>query len=252
MKKQARIALRRLTAVLMSGLLAFAALTVTCSVKAESAELPASFNAQAEKHIPQHLRITLHGIVRKDSYSVVTGTAVWDDDAEINECEFNPYVQVGSAYYRPKCTAWTLIKRGEATKEMEKDMPADDPYSPVYEAKDGKCSKDFELMLVEDGQEIETDEEYANGVKMGSKLRFNMTSLLKVDGTYGETPASEDVEITLTEDVFGKTFPADGASGGDAAGNGACRWCGKTHEGFFGGIQGFFHKVLYFFAHLFD
>ena len=30
-----------------------------------------------------------------------------------------------------------------------------------------------------------------------------------------------------------------------------CKWCGEDHEGFFGKIVGFFHSVLYFFAHLF-
>lgn len=31
----------------------------------------------------------------------------------------------------------------------------------------------------------------------------------------------------------------------------ACKWCGEVHEGFFGKIVGFFHSILYFFAHLF-
>ncbi|MCR5783311.1 MAG: FAD-dependent oxidoreductase [Clostridia bacterium] len=30
-----------------------------------------------------------------------------------------------------------------------------------------------------------------------------------------------------------------------------CKWCGKPHEGFFGKILGFFHSILWFFAHLF-
>lgn len=30
-----------------------------------------------------------------------------------------------------------------------------------------------------------------------------------------------------------------------------CKWCGELHEGFLGSIVGFFHSIMYFFAHLF-
>lgn len=33
--------------------------------------------------------------------------------------------------------------------------------------------------------------------------------------------------------------------------NGQCKWCGKTHEGFWQSIVGFLHKIFYFWAHLF-
>ena len=36
-----------------------------------------------------------------------------------------------------------------------------------------------------------------------------------------------------------------------AAGSNKCKWCGEEHNGFWGSIVGFFHKILYFFAHLF-
>ena len=249
MKKQSFLTWRRLVTILLSGCLALALMTVP-SVSAAEADPPAAFTAEAAKHIPQHLRITLHGVEQREGYSVVTGTALWDDDPAVSECEFNPAVLVGSSYYRPKCTAWTLVKHGDNTKEMEENTPADSVYSPVYTVENGTCRKDFEIHLLEDGQEIEVDELYANGVLMGSKLRFNMTSLVKTDDFYGESPASDDVELTLTEDVFGKTFPEGGS--GSQSGDGTCRWCGQVHEGFFGSIQGFFHRILYFFAHLFD
>ncbi len=38
--------------------------------------------------------------------------------------------------------------------------------------------------------------------------------------------------------------------GGNTESN-ACKWCGKIHTGFFGKFVGFFHKIAYFFAHLF-
>lgn len=42
---------------------------------------------------------------------------------------------------------------------------------------------------------------------------------------------------------------ADGSSGDDPSV--VCPWCGKTHTGFLGGLIRFFHRLLYFFAHLF-
>ena len=46
----------------------------------------------------------------------------------------------------------------------------------------------------------------------------------------------------------GDTDPTDPDSGED---DGLCKWCGKPHTGFWGKIVGFFHSILYFFAHLF-
>ena len=37
----------------------------------------------------------------------------------------------------------------------------------------------------------------------------------------------------------------------EPAGENLCKWCGEAHEGFWGKIVGFFHSILYFFAHLF-
>ena len=37
----------------------------------------------------------------------------------------------------------------------------------------------------------------------------------------------------------------------DDQGSGRCKYCGKIHTGFFGKLVGFFHSILYFFAHLF-
>ena len=34
-------------------------------------------------------------------------------------------------------------------------------------------------------------------------------------------------------------------------GNSGCKWCGKTHKGFWQSIVGFWHKIFYFFVHLF-
>ncbi len=34
-------------------------------------------------------------------------------------------------------------------------------------------------------------------------------------------------------------------------GNSGCKWCGKTHKGFWQSIVGFWHTIFYSFAHLF-
>ena len=37
----------------------------------------------------------------------------------------------------------------------------------------------------------------------------------------------------------------------ETSGANACPYCGKTHTGAFGKLTAFFHRILYFFAHLF-
>ena len=48
----------------------------------------------------------------------------------------------------------------------------------------------------------------------------------------------------------------NGNSGsGDNSGSsnsGSCPYCHQNHTGFFGGIVGFFHRIAYFFSHLFN
>ena len=233
---------------LLSAFLVMSLLFPASVLRVSAAEAPAAWSEHAGKHVPMNLRITLHGIEKRDGYSVVTGTAQWDDDDEITECEFNPAVLVGGSYARPKCTAWTLVKRSGSAGEQQGA-----PDDVLYDAENGVCTKKFELMFVDENEEIEVSEEgsgerYANGVKMGSQLKFTMTSVVSLDGYTGESPECDAVEFTLSEDTFGKTFPENGGT----ADGGACKWCGETHEGFFGSILGFFHDVFYFFAHLFD
>lgn len=248
MKKQSIFTLRRAMTAFLSVILALCLVMPASGFRVFAmADPPDAWTELAKKHIPLHLRVTLHGIETREGYSVVTGSAEWDDDDEISECEFNPGVWIDGAYARPKCTAWTLVKR---TGNVSGSMPED----VLYEAKNGVCSKDFELVYLaqnEDNEveEVESGDRYAHGVKLNDKLRFTMTSVVSLDDYTGESPESEAVEFTLTEDVFGKTFSA--ANGSDG-GNGACKWCGEVHSGFFGSIVGFFHDVFYFFGHLFD
>ena len=55
---------------------------------------------------------------------------------------------------------------------------------------------------------------------------------------------------TETDDI---TVPGETPSEPDEnEDDGLCKWCGKDHSGsFWQGIVGFFHRILYFFAHLF-
>lgn len=41
------------------------------------------------------------------------------------------------------------------------------------------------------------------------------------------------------------------SQGGSSDDGNRCKYCGQVHEGFWGKIVGFFHKIAYFFAHLF-
>lgn len=60
-------------------------------------------------------------------------------------------------------------------------------------------------------------------------------------------------------DTFDKTIPVitpddptDPTNPDDHSDDGLCKWCGKDHSGsFWQRIVGFFHNILYFFAHLF-
>ena len=248
MKSKSNFTLRRAMTVCLSAVLALCLVIPASGFRVFAmTDPPASWTELAKKHIPQHLRITLHGIEKREGYSVVTGNAEWDDDEEITECEFNPGVWIGNAYARPKCTAWTLVKRtGDAGNSMPEDV--------MYDAKNGVCSKSFEIVYLEENEENEVEEldsgeRYAHGVKMNDKLRFAMTSVVQTNDYAGESPESEIVEFTLTEDVFGKTFTAGSNSDNEG---GVCKWCGEVHSGFFGSIKGFFHDIFYFFAHLFD
>ena len=45
--------------------------------------------------------------------------------------------------------------------------------------------------------------------------------------------------------------PDDTTPDTPAPGSSACKWCGKTHTGFWGGFVHFFHNIAYLFAHLF-
>ena len=68
---------------------------------------------------------------------------------------------------------------------------------------------------------------------------------------YGALTAAEDRYAEL-KDAAGHNDPTEPTEDPDEpAGENLCKWCGEAHEGFWGKIVGFFHSILYFFAHLF-
>lgn len=110
--------------------------------------------------------------------------------------------------------------------------------------------------------------------------RDDQTETLTFEGediAYSEVPATETSEgegtYTATVVYDGKTYTDEykvtlpkldpaadpdepAADPDDPSGNGdadkLCKWCGKDHSGsFWQRIVGFFHKIFYFFAHLF-
>ena len=65
---------------------------------------------------------------------------------------------------------------------------------------------------------------------------------------YGALTAAEDRYAELNDDP-GHTDPTEDPD--EPAGENLCKWCGEAHEGVWGKLVGFFHSILYFFAHLF-
>lgn len=81
-----------------------------------------------------------------------------------------------------------------------------------------------------------------------------------------ETELTGMKEATATEDGYtgdevcktcgdtiktGEIIPAFGEPEEQEQNDSFCKWCGKSHTGFFGKVVGSFHSVIYFFAHLF-
>ena len=64
----------------------------------------------------------------------------------------------------------------------------------------------------------------------------------------GSAYTTETENITVPGTATGES---DQPGTPDTPSGDACRWCGKTHSGFWGGLVKFFHSIVYFFAHLF-
>ena len=56
--------------------------------------------------------------------------------------------------------------------------------------------------------------------------------------------------LTAAEDRYAE-LKAAAETPDEPQDDGLCKWCGEPHTGFWGKIVGFFHSIIYFFAHLF-
>ena len=77
-------------------------------------------------------------------------------------------------------------------------------------------------------------------------LVTNAQTLEDAIARYAELKAAAEAPADSTD-------PTDPTDPGDhQGGDGLCKWCGKDHSvNFWQRIVGFFHSILYFFAHLF-
>ncbi|MBQ7638009.1 MAG: hypothetical protein IJS90_03810, partial [Clostridia bacterium] len=80
-----------------------------------------------------------------------------------------------------------------------------------------------------------TDE---NGSITKSKTLTSNTAYVEV--SYDKSGKTDVLEIVSVDDQHGSVDDEN-----------ICKFCGQVHEGFWGKFVGFFHKIAYFFAHLF-
>ncbi len=81
-------------------------------------------------------------------------------------------------------------------------------------------------------------------------LVTNARALTDAENRYNELKAAAQAQTDPTGPAEQEP-PAGPADPGTPAGETLCKWCGEPHTGFGGRIVGFFHRILYFFAHLF-
>ena len=131
----------------------------------------------------------------------------------------------GHTYGAPVWT-WTDDYKATATFTCDK---GDDTQKP-----DVTVTSNVELAptATADGKKVYT----ATVVFIGETYTDTKEEVLPATGG-SETPTEQPTEQ-----------PADPAA---PSGENLCKWCSQPHEGFFGKLVGFFHSILYFFAHLF-
>ena len=101
----------------------------------------------------------------------------------------------------------------------------------------------------ENGGKVSGGGNYANGVKVN--LTATPNSGYHFIGWYkGDSKVSDQLKysFTVSEDV---TLTAKFEEDEPPTDPNACPQCGKVHEGFFGKIVGFFHRIIYRLTHLF-
>ena len=120
-----------------------------------------------------------------------------------------------------------------------------DFYISMTGTAEGKMSIDAQDIDLTSG-EILFKKEYKNIALEKGKLfkgLINVPELISSIEIYGTNENSDLLTIIDTDGSETKLDDIEGKS---------CPYCHKNHSGFFGVVIGFFHKILYFFAHLFE
>ncbi|MCR5783567.1 MAG: leucine-rich repeat domain-containing protein [Clostridia bacterium] len=103
---------------------------------------------------------------------------------------------------------------------------------------------------------VNNDDTVSPDVTVTSDVTLQPTATTAGEKTYTATAEfnGETYTDTRTEvlPATGETDdPGEQDTPGTPSGQNLCKWCGEPHTGFWGKIVGFFHSILYFFAHLF-
>ena len=103
---------------------------------------------------------------------------------------------------------------------------------------------------------VNNDDAVSPEVTVTSDVTLQPTATTAGEKTYTATAEfnGETYTDTRTEvlPATGETDdPGDQETPGTPSGQTLCKWCGEPHTCFWGKITGFFHSILYFFAHLF-
>ncbi|MCR5042283.1 MAG: DUF6273 domain-containing protein [Clostridia bacterium] len=145
--------------------------------------------------------------------------------------------------------SYTLSENGRILEEwditLEKDGNTVRPSKPVIlRLKLPDIAKDLAILT------NLTLRHYYNGKWTVMETWFDEDrNLCTVTDGFSPFELSVDEPSGEPEDPDGPDTPDEPDGPGQTAE--LCAWCGKPHEGFFGKITGIFHKILYFFAHLF-
>ena len=100
------------------------------------------------------------------------------------------------------------------------------------------------------------DDTVSPDVTVTSDVTLQPTATTAGEKTYTATAEFNGETYTDTRtEVLPATGETDDPGEQDTpdapSGQALCKWCGEPHTGFWGKIVGFFHSILYFFAHLF-
>lgn len=103
---------------------------------------------------------------------------------------------------------------------------------------------------------VNNDDTVSPDVTVTSDVTLQPTATAAGEKTYTATAEfNGEIYTDTRKEVLPATGETDDPGEQDTpdapSGQALCKWCGEPHTGFWGKIVGFFHSILYFFAHLF-